>query len=462
VTWDFSGLTGTVVTKDDAAYQNARINYNTRISKYPAAIVFCFTVQDVQNAVNWVRTQTEKLPFRVRSGRHSYEEFSLVDKGLIIDVSQMKRFDIRQTSDGPVAVVGAGLTQGEIYGQVSQLGCAIAAGTAPDVGIAGVSLGGGIGMLTRQVGLALDNLLSIELVTPQGQLLIADNEQNQELFWALRGGGGGNFGVATAFTFKIHPIRDVTFYQLKWPYSQTVPVMHYWQQWAPDPDPRLTSQLTLHARLSGKGVTSEGLFLGPPGDLRIMLERWAEEVEPAYFRIEQTTFRQSTVYFAESDDLNCHPFKTTGAFIYDNLPADGLQTIKQYLDEAPTVDCALWMQSFGGAMAARRPDETAFFHRKARFIFEYVRAWHAKDHPVGGNRSAEWVESFRQALSPMTRGTYVNFVDSQLQDWLEMYYGENAAKLQAIKTKVDPENLFHFKQSIPLLEVKAPTASTPA
>ncbi|MDF3015575.1 MAG: hypothetical protein K0R44_800 [Thermomicrobiales bacterium] len=198
-------LTGRVVWPRDPDYDVARQGFNARFSRFPAAIVVCNNTSDVQNAVLWARQ--EGMPLRARSGGHSYEAFSVVDGGLVVDVGGLTSVEI-DVARGE-AVIGAGVRLLNCYRHLWQHGVTIPAGTCPGIGIAGLTLGGGIGFLSRQYGLTCDNLVAIELVDADGRALRASKSEHPDLFWALRGGGGGNFGIATAFTFRVHPIGEV-------------------------------------------------------------------------------------------------------------------------------------------------------------------------------------------------------------------------------------------------------------
>lgn len=455
-----------VVTKSDEAYDKARKNYNRRYARYPAAIAFCANAEQVSAALMFAREK--HLAFRVRGGRHSYDELSLMDDGLIIDISRLKQFKVLEHTHEPQAVVGAGMRQHEVYQQAGALGFAFPAGTAPSVGVSGVAQGGGIGMMSRAFGLTLDNIVSIQLVKPSGEIVVVSDESqglDKDLFWALRGGGGGNFGIVTAYTFKLHVVPELSVYEMRWSYDQFIDVMKYWQEWAPSTVRELTCQLTFDARNSvDQGgqpmeVHSEGVFLGDPETLKQLLEPWARAVKPlaGYPRVARMSFLESTEFFA-SFDSPPHPFKTTGAFAYQSLPEAALKEIVHYLDTAPSKQCALWMQSFGGAFADKAPGDTAFFHRRARFIMEFVGSW--TPDTLLGEACARWSEGLRDALREYTHGSYVNFIDLSLstpghdkahQQYLEMYYGGNVQRLREIKTRVDPQNVFDFEQSIPLL-----------
>ena len=453
-TWNWSSLTGKVVLSTDLNYNIDRIDYNTRYLYAPAALVFCREVVDVQNAVNCVRSQG--IPFRVRSGGHSYEEFSLMDNGLIIDISGLKSKCIDDSTS--TAWVGAGLSQQdmwELLGATQKY--AFPLGTMGGVGIAGVLQGGGIGMLTRAFGLALDRVTSIQLVTASGDIVEANASTNPDLFWALRGGGGGNFGIVTGFSLQLVPLSEVVVYALSWSKEQFQSVMKYWQTWAPTlSDNKLTCQLTFS---SDGSLHSEGVYLGSVEALAGLLQPWIDQCPPSSpLQTSQMSWYDSTTYF-NSFDVQCpHPFKTTGAFVSEPLPASALTIIEQAINNAPpNVSCDIWMQSFGGVMANVPSNATAFVHRDAQFILEIGSNWLDRTNVTTGQLAAQWTRDLRSALAANTRGAYVNFVDLNLGSrssgnlaYLEDYYGGNADRLRALKSTWDPGNLFQFEQSIPL------------
>ncbi|MDC0708609.1 FAD-dependent oxidoreductase [Stigmatella sp. ncwal1] len=450
---DWSCLTGKVVLPSDLNYNIDRTNYNTRYTRSPAALVFCQNVEDVQNAVKCVSSQG--IPFRVRSGRHSYEELSVMDDGLIIDVSGLTAASI--DSSAATARVGAGLTQQAMWNLLGADNTyAFPLGTMASAGIAGVLQGGGIGMLTRAFGLAIDRVSSIQMVTAAGDVVEANATTNADLYWALRGSGGGNFGIITAFTLQLVSVSQVVVYALSWSADQFPSVMRYWQSWAPTlRDTRLTCQLTFS---SDKSLHSEGVYLGTVDELRALLQPWMAECPPLHpVRLEPMSWYMSTVYF-NSFDIQCdHPFKTSGAFVYQPLPDPALAIIQEAITSAPTgVSCDIWMQSFGGAMASVPPTSSAFAHRRAQFILEFGGSWQDGRNAPAGQSAAQWTRSLRTALQEYTDGAYVNFVDLDLGSrssgnfgYLSMYYGDNVARLRAVKSAWDPTHVFQFEQSIP-------------
>ena len=200
-------LTGRIVVPSDPDYDVARMNLNLSIPKLPCIIVFCQNKNDVCNALKWARER--HVPFRLRSGRHSYENFSLLNRGLIIDVSEMHRITVH--TDKLTATIEAGANLGTVYKELWNYGVTIPAGTSASVGIVGLTLGGGIGMLSRLFGLTCDQLIEVEMVQACGKfgakIIRASEHENHNLFWACRGGGGGNFGIITSLTFRVHPIK---------------------------------------------------------------------------------------------------------------------------------------------------------------------------------------------------------------------------------------------------------------
>lgn len=450
---NWSGLTGKVVLPTDLNYNIDRIDYNTRNLYAPAALVFCQSVEDVRNAVNCVREQG--IPFRVRSGGHSYEEFSLMDDGLIIDISGLT--SVRIDDATATAHVGAGLSQQALWKRLGDTQkYAYPLGTMGGVGIAGVLQGGGIGMLTRAFGLALDRVTHIQLVTAAGDIVEANANTHADLFWALRGGGGGNFGIVTSFSLHLVPLTEVVVYALSWRREQFRSVMSYWQTWAPTvTDTGLTCQLTFS---SDGSLHSEGVYLGSVDALTRLLQPWLEKCPPlSPLQTEKMSWYDSTTYFNTFDNQCPHPFKTTGAFVSEPLPASALTTIEKAIHHAPAnISCDIWMQSFGGVMAHVPSDATAFAHRDAQFILEFGGTWLDRTNTTTGQLATQWTRDLRSALAADTSGSYVNFADLDLGSrssedfgYLDQYYGGNAHRLRAIKKTWDPDNLFHFEQSIP-------------
>ncbi|AWP27508.1 FAD-binding oxidoreductase [Paenibacillus sp. Cedars] len=442
-------LTGRVVVPGSPSYRAARMEYNRRISKFPRVIVFCRRTQDVINAVKWARERGVRL--RVRSGRHSYEGFSTINGGIVIDVSAMNKVKVDRKNR--VAHVQTGNPLARVYRKLWDKGVALPAGTAPDVGVAGLTLGGGIGLLSRKYGLTCDNLKQVKMVVASGRYgaktIIANKKKNSDLFWASRGGGGGSFGIATRYTFRVRPIRTVSIYSITWKWRDLEKVFPAWQRWAPSVTNRLTSTIEVAAKQVGT-IVSTGQLLGGAEELRRLIRPLLQVGTPVKVMVRTVPFIEATQFFA-AGDLNLEPkFKITGAFGYKTLPPEGVRMIRDFLSKAPNKHATVWCQSLGGAGSAVSrvsPTATAYPHRKAETVYELSARWRNDKEQ---QRNIQWVKRFRKALRPYVVGDYVNFPDLGIKNWPKSYYGVNFARLKRVKQKYDPLNVFRFAQSIPV------------
>ena len=437
-----ASLTGRVIWPEDPAYEAARQSFNARFSRFPEAIVVCDNTMDVQNAVRWARRQG--MPLRARSGGHSYEAFSTVDGGLVIDVDGLSEVVVDPVRGE--AVVGAGVRLLDCYQRLWEHGVTIPGGTCPGIGIAGLTLGGGIGFLSRQYGLTCDNLLAVDLVDADGDLLHvrASEQEHADLFWALRGGGGGNFGIATAFTFRVHPIGDVTTCTVTWPWDDVAEVLETWQRWAPFVDERLCVALAV-AHPSAETISATGLFTGSATELPPLLEPLLRAGMPGAPVIQSLPFFTAAEQFAGPPIASVR-FKNSSALAYDPLPAEAIATLVDHLRASPFASNLVGFFPLGGAIAAIDPAATAFPHRRALFDLQYQAYWWDD---AAEPASIAWVHDLRAAMAPYTTGAYVNYIDADLPDWSTAYYEGNLERLVQVKTQYDPENIFDGPQSIP-------------
>ncbi|MGG1661020.1 FAD-binding oxidoreductase [Brevibacillus sp. NRS-1366] len=435
------GLTGRVIMEGEPGYEEARLDFNTRFSKFPKVIVYCMNEQDVANAVIWARKN--KMPFRVRGGGHSYEAFSLVDGGLVIDVSELLHVKIDKI--GGTAHVGAGYRILPLYEALWKQGLTIPSGTCATTGVSGLTLGGGYGYLSRLFGMTCDNLLEVEMVNPWGRIIQASEENHTDLFWACRGAGDGNFGVITAFTFRVHPIGDVAHYNMTWDFSDLQKVVGFWQEWAPYSDDRLTSTLLLHAQDQG-AILSSGIYVGWEKELRQLLRPLQEAVPPKTISIRSASWITAARMLAGTMTRHA-TFKNTSAYVYEPFSDEALSILTHYLSNAPGPSNLVMFDAYGGAIGRVPPDATAFVHRRALIMIQYQSYW---ENNREESPNTQWIEQFRSAMLPFTRGAYRNYCDLLISDWPTAYFGENIAKLKKVKKMYDPENVFHYEQSIPL------------
>lgn len=436
------GLTGRVIVQSSTGYEEARRNFNVRFSKYPKAIVYCQTAQDAANAIQWVRKQ--KIPFRLRCGGHDYEAFSLVDGGLVIDVSDILHLQIDKANS--TVSIGAGFRMQSLYEDLWKKGLTIPGGTCPTIGVSGLTLGGGYGFLSRQFGMSCDNLLEVEMVNAQGKIIRANDKQNSDLLWACRGGGDGSFGVITSLTFRVHPIGDVAHYTMTWDFTDLEKVVRFWQTWAPHTDTRLTSLLKLPAQKQGD-ILSSGVFIGLEKELRRFIRPLQEAVTPKTLSVRSASWIDAVRRIAGTPTRHAK-FKHTSAYAYESFTDAALTILVKNLKNAPGTSNFVVFDAYGGAIAKVPPDMTAFVHRKALFVMQYQTYWEQDSEEVNNIR---WVERFRKSMLPFTRGAYRNYSDRLIDNWQTAYFGENIAKLKQVKQSYDPENLFRFEQSIPPL-----------
>lgn len=445
-------LTGHVVLPGSPEYEEARRNYNGRFNKFPAAIVYCQSERDVVNAIRWVRRQ--RLPFRIRSGRHSYEAFSLVDGGLIIDVSGLSRLQILGSAGTPGAfepsvttipvVIGPGVSVMSLYEALWNQGLTIPSGTCGSVGISGITLGGGYGLLSRLWGLSCDNLLELEMVTAQGNLIRANGKQHSDLFWACRGGGDGSYGVITSLTYQAHPIGTVSRYRLAWNFDDLKKVLQFWQQWAPFVDPRLTSLLLFPSQGQGD-LRSNGVFVGPEQELRQIVAPFLEATAPKTAEFHTISWIEAARLFA-GQAIRQEQFKHSSAVVYTPLQDTAIDIAIRNLKQPAGSANLMALDAYGGVLGQISPAATAFPHRRALFTIQYQSYWH-QDQEAAAN--IRWIEAFRRSMLPYTRGAYRNYCDVLIQDWPTAYFGDHLARLRQIKLRYDPENFFRFEQSIP-------------
>jgi FAD/FMN-containing dehydrogenase len=447
-------LTGRIVRPGHTDYATASAGYNLLFTHDPTVIVFAQETQDVVNALTWARQND--TPVRVRSGRHCLEGWSNVDNGIVIDVSEMKSATIDTASS--TATVGAGLNQLEAVTELGKAGFAAPTGTEGTVGLVGATLGGGFGLLTRNFGMASDNLIAAEVVVASNvdgaTAIIADEKNNSDLLWALRGAGNGNFGIVTSLTYKIHPLTQTIYVTAAWPGLHDLRgVFEAWQRSAPHTDNRLTSQLEIHpdeiVLLGALGAGSETeatqmlapiLSVGDP-DVSTVNASWADIY--AGFQIPMPQEAANWKFFSQ--------------FVSDPFPVEAISVVGSFMSKAPTPDCNYMTNAFGGAVKGSEPSGgSAFAHRNALFYAEPGAGWGTRGgipataDPLTAKCQA-WIAEFSQALEPYVNGAYVNVPNAGMADWETAYWGPNVDRLRTIKAKYDPNNVFSFEQSIPPL-----------
>lgn len=436
-------LTGTLVFPSDPAYDAARALWDGVFVSYPLVVVFCQNATDVVHALAWSRQHGVGL--RPRSGRHCLEGWSSLDGGVVVDVSHLKSVSYNPANQ--TVKIGTGLTQGEMVAALAKSGRTIPSGSEASVGMGGVTLGGGIGTFARHMGLTCDNLVALDMVVPQGssgaQLLHVDRRHHPDLLWASRGGGGGNFGIATSFTFATHPMPTVSHFTLTWDWSNVSGVFNAWQHWAPRVDRRLGSTFAVLPKSTNQ-LVADGLFTGSPATLRTLLRPLLAVGSPKV-TIETLPY---DAYFAKvnSGPRQMANWRFSSSWVYKPLPAAAMAVVERFMAVAPAPGCNYWCLNWGGATEKPPPGGSAFPWRKALYFAEPGAGW---NDPAQSGPVEIWLSQFRQAMRPFVEGAYVNVPDGAFGNWGELYYGPHFARLRRVKSAYDPANVFNFAQSIP-------------
>ena len=461
-------LSGPLVRPGEASYPVAKRLFDPRFDSIkPAAIAYCRSPHDVATCLAFVR----KFGVRVaaRSGGHSYAGWSSTS-GLIVDVTRMAGV----TVSGSTATVGAGTRLIDLYSGLAAHGRTVPGGSCATVGIAGLALGGGIGVVTRAYGLTSDNIRSLQIVTADGQIRTCDSRSNADLFWACRGGGGGNFGVVTSFTFGTHPAGDIVLFFLSWPWAQAARVISAWQSWAPHGPDQLWSNVHLAAAPGGRVPTIEvgGTYIGTVTEAHAELEKlYAKAGPPGSQFLESTSWLHAMLVEAGCASLSvqqCHlPTQASGGqlsraseyaksdIFTAPLSSHGIGTLLtgiealQRVSGAPGGVGGIAFDSLGGAVNRVAPSATAFVHRNGLFSAQYTTGWNVAAPSGGVSRQHAWQRQFWQSMRPYASGqAYQNYIDPDLTNWRQAYYGANLSRLTQIKHAHDPANLFTFPQSL--------------
>jgi FAD/FMN-containing dehydrogenase len=440
---------GETITADEPAYEEARRVYNAMIDRRPRVIVRPASADDVVAAVNFARDN--QLDLAVRGGSHSVPGFGTADDAVVIDLCRLQAVDV--DPDARTARGQGGATWGVFNDATHTHGLATTGGIISTTGIGGLTLGGGIGYLSRGVGLSCDNLLSAEVVTADGRILTASEQENEDLFWAIRG-GGGNFGVVTSFDFQLHPVGEIYGGPMLYEVDDAATVLSFYRDFVRDAPEELGG--------------FPAWQIAPPlpfipedrhGDVfLIFIACWAGPIEEGEAALKP--FREVAPVVA--DHVGPMPYPALNS-AFDGLVPPGLQHywkanfVKELTDEAidahlehgpkvPAVNSTVHIYPINGACHRVAPDETAFAYRDATFATVIAGMW---PDPADNERNIAWVRDFYDATAPLSEeGGYVNFMSGDDQDRIGVNYRENYDRLVDVKRRYDPENLFHLNQNI--------------
>jgi FAD/FMN-containing dehydrogenase len=446
-----AGFRGQIVARGDSSFDEHRRVWNGSISRRPALITRCAGVADVIGTVRFGRQHG--LPTAVRSGGHSFPGLSVADDALVIDLSLMK--GVRVDPEARTARVQAGVLLGELDRETQAFGLAAPSGIVTHTGVAGLTLGGGIGWIMRKHGLSVDRLRSVDLVTADGEFVKASHDENADLFWGVRG-GGGNFGIVTEFEFDLVPLGPTVLAgPIFWPMENSREVLRFYRDWVAEaPDELMT--IVVHRKAPPLPFVPQELH-GKPVVMVICC--WVGDIEEGERFIKPLREFGSPV----ADVCTPKPYLTHQAMLdpsfvpgrwYYMRSCDVDELTDEVIDvtaehslkiNSPLTSFPIWQM--GGAVSQVRDDETSFNGRHAGFTYNITCCTEVSD---GFAAEREWVLNFWSALEPWHTTVYVNFLMDEGEDRIRQAYGtEKYDRLKALKRKYDPDNFFRINQNIP-------------
>ena len=441
---------GRVVTPTDAAYGATRLPWNRRYDSIkPLAVALPASAAHVAACVKWA--EKHGVAFAIRAGGHSFAGQSS-SKGLVIDLRRLSGV----SSSGDKAQVGAGAKLGAVYPALWTAGNrTIPGGTAPTVGVAGLTLGGGHGFLARKLGLACDNVLSIEIVTADGKHRTCSATKEKDLFWALRGAGFGSFGVVTSLLFKTTEIGPVATVSLEWEWARAAEIIDAWTTFMATAPDELSTVLALRVPATVGGepkLAVNGLFLGTKVDALAAMQPFIAATTPIKANIVARGYDAAVHYFEGNQSATRRFLGAASGYAYAPLTAAGRSALVDLVAARhanPLLrNGGAVLFALGGAVGTVPKAATAFVHRSARFSVELVGLW---DTPAVSAANIAWMNDARTTITPYLSGEAVqNYADPNLTAWKAAYHGSNLARLRKVKKAVDPKNVFHHSQSIPL------------
>ena len=443
-------ITGSALVPDDPGYEEARKIWNAMIDRRPAVIVQCAQADDVPPVIRFARKN--ELELSIRGGGHNIGGNALCDNGVMIDFSRMKK--VRVDAGKRRAYVEPGATLADLDEATQAHGLATPVGINSTTGIAGLTLGGGFGWLTRKYGMTIDNLVSVDMVTAEGKKIRANENENGDLFWAVRG-GGGNFGVVTQFEFQLFPVGpEIVAGLIVFPFNQAKQILTKYRQFVNSAPEDLTVWLLLRKApplpflpetVHGKEVVVLPIFYSGAvaeaekiiAPLRAFGTALGEHIGP-----------QPYVQWQKGFD----PLMTPGARNYwkshnfTELADGALNAIIEFAGKLPSPQCEIFVGLIAGAANRIAADAMAYGHRDARFVLNVHGRW---DEPTDDQKCIAWAREFFKASAPYaSAGAYVNFMTAEEGDRVATAYGRNYQRLVEIKRRYDPENVFHLNQNI--------------
>lgn len=431
-------LHGTLICPGDEDYEAARRVWNGMIDRQPTLIVRCADAADVIKAVQCA--QAERLPLSVRGGGHSVGGLAVCDQGMMIDLSCMKGLQVDPVTT--TARAEPGLTLGEFTRGTQAFGLATTTGIVSTTGLAGLTLGGGIGWLMGKYGLTVDNLLSVDLVTAEGKLLKASESREADLFWAVRG-GGGNFGIVTSFEFRLHPVGQVLAGMVVHPLQRAQEVLRFYREYSSAAPDELTAYAALVTTPDGHPAIGIALcYCGPLAEGERVVEPVRTFGPPLVDQIHPMSYLEAiSMLDATGPAGNHYYFKTSTV---KELSDEAISTIAQYGAARTSPWSVVLIEHLHGAASRVAPAETAFAQREESYIVGIFANWTEGE----ASTHIEWARSFWNAMQPWASGAYINYLGQEGEERVRVAYAGNYQRLRTLKQRYDPANFFHHNQNI--------------
>lgn len=436
-----------IVTPKDLYYNDARLEWNRAINKYPYLIAYCENTCDISEIIHYAKKHD--LSIRIRSGGHNYEGYSVANNCVVIDVSKMNNAKIDYKNN--TVTVEGGIKNTQLYNYISTKGYPFPGGTCPTVGVSGYATGGGWGYSTRKLGLGCDSLVEVELVNYNGCVLVANEHEHSDLFWAIKGAGGGNFGVITSMTFNLPPkVNKVTYVKISYlgiDKPTQIRVLDTWQKWiaSVDNDINLSGGL-YHTKEEGVYAYFRGICYKNVEKTKDLLQPF-ELIAGVKITLEEDLYINIINKIASSYPPYEH-FKSTGRFVNRYYYLYELSNLVDIINqELPpnSMYTGINVYGLGGKVSEVCEYSSAFYYRDSMYILLIQSAW---EDNIYKEANVNWVLDNFNYIYSITNGSYINFPLLQLPNYEFNYFGENILRLKEIKSKYDPYNVFNFPQSI--------------
>ena len=442
-----AAVRGAVIDRDDPSYEAERALFNAMIDRRPELIVRCADVADVIAAVNYGRESG--LDTAIRGGGHNGGGLGSVDDGLVIDLSLIR--NVRVDPDKRLATVGGGAIWGDVDHATNAFGLAVPAGIISTTGVAGLTLGGGTGHLSRGHGLTIDSLVSADVILADGSFVRASEDENQDLFWALRG-GGGNFGVVTSFTFRLHEVDNVVGGPMFWPIERATEILDWYRGFIGEqpeelggfynfhkvpPAPMFPEELHLHPVCGVVWCCTDSEnadeLLAPARELNPVIDGVGEMPLPMLNAAFDPIYSPGDQWYWRADFVN-------------EVPDEAVELNAEWGAKMPTWKSGMHLYPIDGAPQRVGNDETAWAYRDANWVQVIVGV---DPEPASAGELRDWCVGYWEALHPHSAGgAYVNMMMEEGQERVQASYRDNYERLAKIKAKYDPDNFFHVNQNI--------------